>query len=640
MATLATLIVKLTGDAADFFNEMDKVEKSSSSILGSIGSNVQSLGNVALAGLGVVAGAATAAGAGLAKLAIDAAPIEGISKSFEGLAESAGYGADEMLAALEKGSTGMIAQTDLMTSFNKAAQLVSTDFAVQLPDAMQYLGKVSAATGQDMGFMLDSLVTGVGRLSPMILDNLGIQVQLSEATAMAAEMFGVEEDALSKTQTQAGMMSVVLEKLQANTAAMPDVAGSAAAGLAQMEAKFKNLKDQAGMALLPVLNTLLGTFGNLTDAVLPPLIGFFETSLVPALEKGAQFVDSFVSSIMAGQSPVEALQSALQSIGLNEIAEAVGTVADKVSELWATVQPYVAQAAAWIGQNVELQDVLIALGIAIGSVVIPAVISLLASIAPVIATAVAMVAVVALVREAWESNFLGIQDAAKTLQSKIQELWSKAQSFWDSFWGAFQPSLQRMYDRLQEFWTDIQPKLMEAWNTLQELWAEVEQLWTRTLKPALDRLTQSLGLGSAETSSFGEIVGTLAGLLLEIQLEGLINLITGAVTALTTAVNAIKSAMEAWKSIINSVKSALDGLDVPSWLKPGSPTPLELGIRGINEALQELNVTGSLSFGGKGGGGAMILAPIFLDPREYRLAGGEIDYAALGRRLTQLQEAI
>jgi len=73
----------------------------------------------------------------------------------------------------------MATNRDLMLSFNKASTLVSVDFAKQLPDAMQYLGKVSLATGQDLGFLLDSLVTGVGRVSPMILDNLGIQVALS-----------------------------------------------------------------------------------------------------------------------------------------------------------------------------------------------------------------------------------------------------------------------------------------------------------------------------------------------------------------------------------------------------------------------------------------------------------------------------
>jgi len=151
-----------------------KGEDRASGVLKKIGGAVGTLGKAAMYGLGALAAAGGVAGAAMAKLAIDAAPLEGIEKAFEGIAEASGKSADEMLRALEKGSAGMIAQRDLMKSYNLAAQLVGDQFANQLPEAMGYLGKVAAATGEDMGFMMDSLVRGVGRLSPMILDNLGI----------------------------------------------------------------------------------------------------------------------------------------------------------------------------------------------------------------------------------------------------------------------------------------------------------------------------------------------------------------------------------------------------------------------------------------------------------------------------------
>ncbi len=87
---------------------------------------------------------------------------------------------DTVLAAMQKSSQGLISNTDMMKSFNLAS-LVNEQFALQLPQAFEYLGKVSAATGTDMNYLLDSLVRGVGRLSPLILDNLGIQVSLTEA---------------------------------------------------------------------------------------------------------------------------------------------------------------------------------------------------------------------------------------------------------------------------------------------------------------------------------------------------------------------------------------------------------------------------------------------------------------------------
>jgi len=273
-----------------------------SGVLRDVGGNIQTIGKLALTGLGAIGVGAAAAGVGIAKLALDAAPLEGIEAAFAGLAESAGVGADDMLAAMKKGSAGMVAQRDLMLSFNQAAQLVSTDFAKELPDAMGYLGKVSAATGEDLDFMMDSLVRGVGRLSPMILDNLGIQVDLNSAYEDYAGELGKSVDELTKTEQQTALMNQVMEKLAENTAAMPDVTGTASAGIAQMKATFQDVKDEIGKKFLPVLSSLMQTFSALMERVLPPLVRFIETFLVPILDNVAFFVDSLVGAIMAGRT--------------------------------------------------------------------------------------------------------------------------------------------------------------------------------------------------------------------------------------------------------------------------------------------------------------------------------------------------
>src|SRR3989304_7451662 len=118
----------------------------------------------------------------LSDMAREAATSVNVQAAFAGKVKESGKSMDEMLAALQKGSAGMISNTDLMKSYNTAAQLVGTTFANQLPDAMQYLTKVAAATGQDMSYMMDSMVRGVGRPSPRIPDNLAFQVAPVAAT--------------------------------------------------------------------------------------------------------------------------------------------------------------------------------------------------------------------------------------------------------------------------------------------------------------------------------------------------------------------------------------------------------------------------------------------------------------------------
>lgn len=278
------IIIKAIDRASSVF---DGVEKKATGLGGALGT-LGKVGGLALAGV-ATAGAAVGtalvgAGAAMTKLAVDAAPLAGIQAAFEGITENS----DAMLASLREGSLGMVTDIDLMKNYNQAAMLVGDTFAEQLPDAMTYLTKVSAATGTSMDYLMNSLVTGVGRLSPMILDNLAIQVSLAEATERASEMYGVAADELTKEQQQAGMMDVIMEKLAETTAEMPEVAGTAAASWAALGVTFKNLKDQVGLALVPALETLLNALVPLIQEYGPRLVTLFAEKVVPVVEKVAE----------------------------------------------------------------------------------------------------------------------------------------------------------------------------------------------------------------------------------------------------------------------------------------------------------------------------------------------------------------
>lgn len=534
---------KLDGDLSD---ARGKVDNAVGRIAQGAGKRLQQIGTMALSGIGVATGAVAGLGAALGKITVDAAPVQGISDAFEGMAESAGYSQDEMLSALKRGSSGMVSQRDLMMSYNKAAQLVSTEFATQLPDAMQYLSKVSAATGQDVGFMLDSLVTGVGRLSPMILDNLGIQVSQAEAVERASEMYGVQASELDKAQTQAGMMNVVLEKLAANTESMPDVTESAAAKMAQFKATMQDTKDQIGVALLPVLATLMTTLGKLAESVLPPLTDFIEGTLAPALETVANIFGGFVERLEAGYDPLTALQATFLEFLPPDLAMKLIDITTGISDFLERVREVLDPIMEWISENVELKDVLIGLGVAILSVVIPALLPIIGTIAGIIAVFAAVTAIVALVRAAWENNFLGIRDIAENVWgfikefipeaiekvreiitnvvTKIQEFWAehgdtiqaKAQEMWDAVVAIFEwfkGQYQRIFDAFrlafEGDWRGFGEKLREVWD---EAWRKIKEIGEKAWD-AIKRFFKETDWGSVGKSILEGIAkGITAGL--------------------------------------------------------------------------------------------------------------------------------
>jgi len=232
---------------------------------------------LAAKGIEVLLGGLKRLGKEIYGMASEAGVVAGLKGAFEGLSASVGLTGAEMLQKFRVATGGMVTMKDAMMSFNKAAQLISTDFATMIPDAMGHLSKVSRSTGASLDYLLDSLVIGIGRLSPMILDNLSIQVSLAEASQRAADMFGVNTKALSKQQKQLGMANIVMEKLAINTAHMPGVTGTTTAQMAALGTTLKDVRTEIGLRFLPVLSEWMGIANALATEFMPKLI--------PAAEK-------------------------------------------------------------------------------------------------------------------------------------------------------------------------------------------------------------------------------------------------------------------------------------------------------------------------------------------------------------------
>lgn len=471
MANTLEIVIKATDKAS---KEIGSVAKGISG-LGDLGGAV--LKGVGIAGAAAVT-AATAVGAALGKLAVDALPLQGITGAFEGITGDA----DAMLAALQKGSQGMITNKDLMMSYNLAAQLVGKQFADQLPDAMQYLTKVASATGQDMGFMMDSLVKGVGRMSPMILDNLGIQVSLADATARAAEMFGVEAEELTKAQQQAGMMDVVLEKLKTNTASMPEVAGAAAQGWAALGIQFKNIKDRIGLALVPALNSLIQPLSMELGRILPQLVDLFETRFAPAIERAGAVIGSLFAYILAGIEGGDWLND-----WLAELPEPLQAVIRHIMDLSDALKPMIDSIKTFVSEHSEaFKAALVAIGAVLAAAAIAsAIMGIGAAIAALANPITLIIAAVGLLAAAWTENWGGIQE--------------KTQAAID--WIA--PKVKAFVDNLTRWWGEHGD---EVTATVMQMWTEIQQWFTTAIANVTRWVQTALANIKAWWSQHGEAV--------------------------------------------------------------------------------------------------------------------------------------
>lgn len=486
---LQKIFVTLALNADEFGRGLKDAADKAQGFAGQVGDRLKQFGQVAIAATAGAGAAIVGLGAGIVSLASSAAPIAGVQAGFETLTSSMEGGSAAMLRALQDSSGGLITNTDLMQSFNKAAALVSDDFAESMPDAMGYLSKVAAATGQDMGFMLDSLVTGVGRLSPMILDNLGIQVNLTEANEAYAASIGKTASELTQSEQQTALMNQVLEKLAENTAGMEGMSNPFEA----FKVTMQNLKDEIGVQLLPVVAPLMEKFTELAQGLLPSLMGAVE-GVIGKLQIVSDVVLKFVGNLQEGMGPLDAFILAMQGILPPEMLATLADFRDNVlpglmqkfTEIKDRVVEFVTPIASAVVQFVSWKDVLIVLAGVIGGMLLMAIANLVIAMAPILLTVGAVIAIVALLRNAWENNWGDIQ-------GKVAAVWAVVQPILAAVMDWVGEKVRQAVDRLREFWVNvawpaIQRGIEIVWPIIRGIFEAIGDFVTGTLIPAIQRL--------------------------------------------------------------------------------------------------------------------------------------------------------
>ncbi len=155
--------------------------------------------------------ATTAAGVALKK-AFDAskyaADVLQVRMSFESIARESGLMADEVIDSLGRMAGDTINELDLMLAASRASLLgLPMD---KLDELMQIARASATATGQSVQQMFSDIVVGIGRASPMILDNLGITVKIGKANEVYAESIGKTVRQLSDQEKKQALLNAVL----------------------------------------------------------------------------------------------------------------------------------------------------------------------------------------------------------------------------------------------------------------------------------------------------------------------------------------------------------------------------------------------------------------------------------------------
>ncbi len=150
----------------------------------------------------------------------------------------------------------------------------------------------------------------------------------------------------------------------------------------------------------PIVEEIARVFGLVFEINPDSTISGFQL-LFTVFEDGSSFLSGIIEMFGVAEADAQSMATAFIN-GANGIFEALTNVFDIVMSI---VQPII----NWVAANLELEDVLIAIGLVIASVVLPALLGTLLAIAPIVLGIIALVATVAILRDAWDSDFMGIR---------------------------------------------------------------------------------------------------------------------------------------------------------------------------------------------------------------------------------------
>lgn len=142
-----------------------------------------------------------------------AAETEGVARAFDRLNNP------ELLDNLRAATKGTVSDLELM---KQAVQFNNFGLPVEkLGIALEFARQRAADTGQSIDYLVQSIVTGIGRQSPLILDNLGINAKrvadrFKETGDFAEAAFGIIQEESAKSGKSLDTFSEKQARMNAN----------------------------------------------------------------------------------------------------------------------------------------------------------------------------------------------------------------------------------------------------------------------------------------------------------------------------------------------------------------------------------------------------------------------------------------
>ena len=188
------------------------------------------------------------------------AEMEGVRRGFDNLARSSGFSADAF-DNFNEATDGTMDAMELMQQANNAMLLGITDNEEQMAKMFDTAQRLAEAVGKDTAFGVESLVTGLGRQSKLMLDNLGIMFDVNQANEEYAKSIGKTVKNLTDQERKTAFTNKALSEAEKLVANLGEEVPTTNRSLLSMSSAFGDLAVTIGDKLSP---SVIGSSSVLT----------------------------------------------------------------------------------------------------------------------------------------------------------------------------------------------------------------------------------------------------------------------------------------------------------------------------------------------------------------------------------------
>jgi hypothetical protein len=210
----------------------------------------------------------------IARFGKEAAKLQQMERAFGGLSGGA-TNASVAVKKLEEATNGTLSEFDLFQQANNAMILGVTKNSDEMARMFDMAQRLGAALGKDTKLSVESLITGIGRQSRLMLDNIGIIVKAEKAYASYAAKLGKTADTLTNSEKRQAFMNAALEAGQKALENMPPEILTTDQRFQQLSASLDNASKKIGKGFLPMMELLASALTKFSKAITPERVQAF-----------------------------------------------------------------------------------------------------------------------------------------------------------------------------------------------------------------------------------------------------------------------------------------------------------------------------------------------------------------------------